>query len=173
MEAQVRYLDAPPLTPTEKFLLFDDGLLTHGDTVTHDRLFNALWLPRYGGQIELTVTATLPDGRQDFDVITFNITALPDLAVTAVNIKDAGLVSGTHVEAVITNLGFAVEEPIDVIFVYYRTDDNGNRIGSSIWTSPVFQITGGLVRGQSESIEDNSFNPGEAGTYYVDVIVDP
>jgi len=179
VEAEIEYLDVL-LTPTEKFLLFDDGLSAHGDLGKNDRLFNALWVPKHGGDIQLTVTATMPDGRVDTDVMTFNIEALPDLAVTKVFIEEVSLLNNNaHVIAEITNLGFTATGPINVDFRYYLTDENGNKVGNPVHTSHLQILTGTpgqptiLPRGSSVEIEDTEFTPDELSQYFVEVIVDP
>jgi hypothetical protein len=178
VEAEIEYLDVL-LTPTEKFLLFDDGITAHGDQSKNDRLFNSLWVPQHGGNIQLTVTATMPDGRVDTDVRTFHIDALPDLAVTRVFIEDASLLNNARVRAEITNLGFTITGPVNVDFVYYATDANGNKIGVPLHVSHLQILTGQpgqpviLTRGSKVEIEDTQFTPDEISLYFVEVVVDP
>jgi len=179
LEAEVKYLDVL-FTPEEKLMLFDDGITEHGDSAKNDRFFNALWIPKHGGNIQLTVTATMPDGRVDTDVMTFNINALPDLAVTRVYIEEVTLLNNNaRVRAEITNLGFTATGPINVDFIYYATDANGNKVGNPIHTSHLQILTGQpgqpiiLTRGSSVEIEDILFTADELSLYFVEVVVDP
>ena len=179
VEAEINYLDVPLSFP-EKVQLFDDGLSAHGDPDQNDRSFNALWVPKHGGNIEMTVTATLPDGRSDTDSTTFNIEALPDLAVTKVYIEDVAFLNNqARVRAEITNLGFTVSGPINVDFIYYATDENGNKVGNPVHTSHLQILTGQpgqpviLTRGSSVEIEDTEFTPASLSLYFVEVVVDP
>jgi hypothetical protein len=179
VEAEIEYLSVPSAS-TEKFPLFNDGVSAHEDLIKDDRLFNALWIPKHGGDIQLTVTATMPDGRIDTDVMTFNIEALPDLAVTKVFIEEISLLNNNaRVRAEITNLGFTATGPINVDFIYYATNANGNKVGNPIHTSRLQILTGTpgqptiLTRGSSVEIEDTQFTPHDLSLYFVEVVVDP
>lgn len=179
VEAEVEYLDVL-LTPKENILLYDDGASVHGDSASDDRYFNALWQPKYGGQVHMTVTATGPDGRVATDEMTFMIEALPDLAINKVFIEEVSLLNtNARVRAEITNLGFTVSGPVNVDFIYYATDENGNKVGDPIHTSHLQILTGQpgqpviLTRGSSVEIEDTEFTPNALALYFVEVIVDP
>ncbi|MDK1030152.1 MAG: hypothetical protein QGD96_12605, partial [Anaerolineae bacterium] len=177
VEAEIEYLDAIG-TPTEKFLLFNDGLAVHADPTAKDRSFNTLWLPKYGGDIHMTVYATGPAGRVVTDEITFNIDARPDFELTRVFIeKITRKGQAAEVLAEIINNGFPVTGPITVEFRYYAVGADGQKVGDPIYVSQlqifdsIFNST--FDHGELITVKDKSFEPPEMKPYFVEAIVDP
>jgi hypothetical protein len=179
VDATVTYLDVSG-TPTETFKLHDDGQPVYGDLAADDRYFNVRWLPKHGGDVRLTLTATLPDQRTSTDETSFWVNAFPDLAVTKVYIEPPSLFHNkATIRAEITNLGFTISRPFVVEFRYYRTDENGNKVGDAVHVSRRTMLEPGLFhtttlnRGDKIEVEDNEFEPNSAWVYFVEVVVDP
>jgi hypothetical protein len=179
LDATVTYLDAPG-SPTETFKLHDDGKEVYGDLVVNDRYFNMRWVPQYGGDVHLTLTATLPDQRTATDEVSFRVNAFSDLAVTKVYIEPASLFhQNATVHAEITNLGFTISQPFVVEFRYYRADENGNKTGDVLHTSSHIMLQPGLFnvttlnRGDKIEIDDTQFTADGTSLYFVEVVVDP
>lgn len=182
VSAEVEYLDLPIPPPIERFSLFDDGeTIGHGDGFPNDRHFNALWHPTYGGEVQLTITATTPYGLlTDSKTRNFFVNAKPDFEVEKVftqRIAPTG--QAAVVTAQIRNNGFTVNGPITVKFLYYRTENN-QKIDDPIHTKEykIFEPVNGInipfVRGESISVTDNTFVAlGVDFLYYVEVVVDP
>jgi hypothetical protein len=180
LSAEVKYLDQSG-EPTETFALFDDGQPNHGDPVKNDRYFNALWAPKYGGEVHLKVTLT---SQQQITLIkerNFFVEAQPDFVMSRVFVEKITR-EGEHVEvkAEITNNGFSVSGPVNVKFRYYNTNDQGEKFGSPIHTSEYELFGGGILNpdtifdhGEIKTVRDNSFVAPDVDVYYVEVTVDP
>lgn len=175
--AEVEYLDQPG-TPSEQFLIFDDGETGHGDAAANDRHFNAKWLPKYGGEVRLTVSATALGGLSAEASKTFFVNAQPDFEVNNVFIeKIAREGDAVEVQAEVANNGFTVTGPVLVEFRYYNATDEGLKIGNPIYTSQQ-ELFGTILNntfdhGETLTIKDNTFVAPAVHLYYVEVVIDP
>jgi Invasin, domain 3 len=175
--AEVEYLDQPG-TPSEHFLMFDDGEAGHGDTAANDRHFNAHWLPKWGGEVRLTVTTIALGGLTAQATKTFFVNAQPDFEVKNVFMeKIAREGDPVEVQVDIANNGFTVTGPVLVEFRYYNATDEGIKIGNPIYTSQqeLFGTTlnSTFDHGEAVTIRDNTFTAPAVHLYYVEVVLDP
>jgi hypothetical protein len=177
VSAEVKYLDMPGV-PTDSFPLFNDGQTGHGDDRANDRYFNALWHPRFGGNMRLTVTASTGYGLSDTATRDFTVNAQPDFEVKSVSIEKISR-KGEFVKVwtEIANNGFTVAGPVAVEFRYYTATDEGVKIGAPLYISrqELFNtiLNNSFERGEVIKVTDNNFVAPEVHLYYVEVVVDP
>lgn len=164
----VEYIDVPTVDPDE--ITFDR------DGGSEDPIFEALWKPKAGGSVQVTVQASILGEVKATDTLTFSVQALPDFAVSNLY-QDPNTFQYRYltVQAEIENLGTAVEGPIDVEFRYFDIDpDTGQPTGDPLWVSSKVIFDGEVFHsGERITVSDGKQVGSEVEIYFVEVVVDP